>query len=256
MDHESEVIRHQMEETRTSLAEKLETLEQQVVCTVHGATNAVTDTVEAVREAVHDSVEKVKGSVEETVETVRETLDIQRQVERHPWAMMTGSVVLGYVGGSLLNHTQQEHYRGSSLGPVYPHSDRQTTEGLRNDGNSRIPVQEALTSDNGPRTSGMEHHWLDEAGQMFETEISKVKGLAIGTLFGVLRDLIATSLPEPLKPELHEVMDSVTTKLGGKPIHGPVLSESWLNQPHTEAKPGERYQSRTGRPLGATCRQT
>lgn len=254
MDHESEVIRHQMEETRTSLAEKLETLEQQVVCTVHGATSAVTDTVEAVREAVHDSVEKVKGSVEETVETVRDTLDIQRQVERHPWAMMTGSVILGYVGGSLLNHTQQEHYRGSSLGPVYSNPDRGTMEGLRNGGTTRIPVQESLTSEKVEQAGGTEHHWLDEAGQMFEKEISKVKGLAIGTVLGVLRDLIATSLPEPLKPELHEVMDSVTTKLGGKPIRGPVLSESWLNQPHTEANPGERYESRMGRPLGATCR--
>jgi hypothetical protein len=254
MDHESEVIRQQMEDTRTSLAEKLETLEQQVVCTVHGATNAVTDTVEAVREAVHDSVEKVKGSVEETMETVRETLDIQRQVERHPWSMFTGSVLLGYVGGSLLNLTQQERYRGSSLGPVYSNPDRGTTEGLRNGGSSRIPMQEALTSDNVQRAGGTEHHWLDEAGQMFEKEISKVKGLAIGTVLGVLRDLIANSLPEPLKPELHEVMDSVTTKLGGKPIQGPVLSEGWLNQPHTEEESGAHYQSRMGRPLGATCR--
>lgn len=254
MDHESEVIRQHMEETRTSLAEKLETLEQQVVCTVHGATSAVTDTVEAVREAVHDSVEKVKGSVEETVETVRDTLDIQRQVERHPWAMFTGSVVLGYVGGSLLNRTQQEHYRGSSLGPVYSNPDRGTTEGLRNGGSSRFSNQESPAPDNGQRAGETEHHWLAEVGKTFEKEISKVKGLAIGTVLGVLRDVIATSLPEPLKPELHDVMDNVTTKLGGKPIHGPVLSESWLNHPHTEEEQGERDLSRMGRPLGATCR--
>lgn len=254
MDHETEVIRHQMEETRNSLAEKLETLEQQVVCTVHDATSAVTNTVEAVREAVHDSVEMVKGSVGETVETVRETLDIQRQVERHPWAMMAGSVALGYVGGSLLNRTQQEGYRGSNLGPVYANPDRGIAEGLRNGGTSRIPVQESLTSDHVEQAGGTEHHWLDEAGQMFEKEISKVKGLAIGTVLGVLRDLISSSLPEPLKPELHEVMDSVTTKLGGKPVQGPVLSESWLNPPRTEIEPGAHYQSRMGRPLGASFR--
>ena len=39
MDNEAEeVIKHQMHETRASLAEKLETLEQQVTGTVHSAT--------------------------------------------------------------------------------------------------------------------------------------------------------------------------------------------------------------------------
>jgi hypothetical protein len=45
MDNEPEVTRADLDETRASLSEKLETLEQQVVHSVHGATNAVNDTV-------------------------------------------------------------------------------------------------------------------------------------------------------------------------------------------------------------------
>ena len=53
MDHEpEEVIKQQMLETRASLTDKLETLEQQVAGTVHSAKAAVTDTVDSVKEAV------------------------------------------------------------------------------------------------------------------------------------------------------------------------------------------------------------
>src|SRR5262249_38838293 len=90
MDDSPEVIRQQMEETRAALSEKLETLEQQVVGTVKDARAAVTDTVETVKGAVHD-----------TVETVKETFDVSRQVERHPWAMLGGSIALGFLGGRL-----------------------------------------------------------------------------------------------------------------------------------------------------------
>src|SRR5262249_60811224 len=91
VENKPEVIRQQMQETRTALTEKLEALEHQVVETVQGARSAVTDTVESVRGAVHD-----------TVCTVKETFDLNRQVERHPWAMVGGSFALGYVSGRLL----------------------------------------------------------------------------------------------------------------------------------------------------------
>jgi hypothetical protein len=54
MDNEEskEVILQQMQDTRSSLADKLENLEQQVVDTVHTATNAVADTVSSVKDAV------------------------------------------------------------------------------------------------------------------------------------------------------------------------------------------------------------
>jgi ElaB/YqjD/DUF883 family membrane-anchored ribosome-binding protein len=108
MDNESEVIRQQMEETRTSLAEKLETLEQQVVGTVQGATTAVADTVESVKDAVQETVSTVQ-------ESVHDALDLSRHVERHPWAMVGGSVALGYLAGRLLGRAAGDQTRETQL---------------------------------------------------------------------------------------------------------------------------------------------
>ena len=95
-------IRHRIEETRSELTEKLETLEHEVKDTVRGATNAVVDTVQTVRNTVEGTVEAVKQKVEGTVDSVRQTLDLRRQVERHPWSMVGGSIALGYLAGSVL----------------------------------------------------------------------------------------------------------------------------------------------------------
>src|SRR5262245_1321712 len=105
MDSQTEVIKMQMEETRSALAEKLETLEQHVVGTVQEASAAVTGTVTDVRAAVQDTIGTVKDSVEETVTSVKNTFDLSRQVEQHPWIMLGGSVAAGYIVGRLLNRS-------------------------------------------------------------------------------------------------------------------------------------------------------
>jgi hypothetical protein len=57
-------------------------------------------------------------------------------------------------------------------------------------------------------------------------EITKLKGLAIGTVLGAVRDLITQSGAEQMNAKVAEVMDSITVKLGGQPIRGPVLKDN------------------------------
>lgn len=258
MDHESEVIRQQMEETRTALTEKLETLEQQVVTTVHGATSAVADTVEAVKEAVHDSVAMVKDSVEETVETVRETFDVSRQVERHPWTIMAGSVLLGYVAGSLLDRAEQERLRLIRQSQLLAEPDHARREGPRFDNAGRFDFTEPAAKPNGTHaatSTSAVSNLLGNVGTTFEKEIAEVKGLAIGTMIGLVRDLIVPSVPQQMRPDLNNVMNSITTKLGGKPIHGPILQEPGpaISRPQEE-RHAPRYASDMGSTMGSTCR--
>src|SRR5262245_3254490 len=99
---EPEAIRQQMDATRSSLTEKLEVLEQKVSSTVDVATTAVEDTVATVKESVEASATAVKDSVAASVHTVAEAFDLGRQVQRHPWAMVGGSVAVGFLGGWLL----------------------------------------------------------------------------------------------------------------------------------------------------------
>jgi len=210
MDDSPEVIRHQMEETRASLSNKLEQLEQQVLETVHGAKNAVHETVDDVKEAVHD-----------TAEAVKETFDIAHQMQKHPWAIFGGSIALGFLGAKLLERSDPDPSRSGDWHappPWYhaPQPGRETNGELHPGANGATP-----TSDNGAADSGM----LSSLTSQFGPELQRLKGMALGAAMGVVRDLLAGSIPDPLKPQVAEVMDSITVKLGGAPVRGPLLSQ-------------------------------
>jgi ElaB/YqjD/DUF883 family membrane-anchored ribosome-binding protein len=91
MEDQAELIRDEMQGTRENLAEKLETLEEKV-----------TDSLSAAQHSVSDTVETIKEGVQESVESVRHALDIPRHVREHPWLMMGGGVLVGFVAHSLL----------------------------------------------------------------------------------------------------------------------------------------------------------
>jgi len=199
MDDSPEVIRLQMEETRASLSEKLETLEQQVVGTVQDARAAVTDTVETVKDAVQG-----------TVESVKDTFDVGRQMERHPWAMLGGAIAVGFIGGKLFDRLEPPlpYMANGTAAPVYDRPPAATSE-------FTAPVSEPEEKDGG-------HSLL----RQFEPEIAKLKGLAVGAVMGVMRDMISGSIPEPLKPQISDVINSLTMKLGGEPVHGEIIKPS------------------------------
>jgi ElaB/YqjD/DUF883 family membrane-anchored ribosome-binding protein len=224
-NNDPEVIRHQMEETRASLSEKLETLEHEVVETVHQAAATVTDTVASVKEAVHESVATVKDSVSETVETVKETFDLNRQFDHHPWTMFGGSVFLGFLGGCLLPKAGSRmavapaYHPGAFSDQFAPVHRNGGTEGSAP---GKFRQANGATADYSSQAS--QPSWLSELSEKFGPEISKLKGLAIGTMMGVLRDMVAGSISEQLEPKVKELVDSFTKKLGGEPIQGPLVA--------------------------------
>jgi hypothetical protein len=201
-------LREEMEETRTALSDKIETLEEKVVGVADTATTAVADTVQTVKAVVENTVESVKVGVEGTVETVKGIFDIRGHVERYPWAMFAGSVAAGFLAGKLI--------------PSWP-------RGESSDGAARPDYAAAYT----PPPTAREHKhkeggtsWLGWLGEQFGPELEKVKGMALGAAFGLVRDMLARSVPQSLGSQVKEVVDSFTTKLGGKPVSGPMLPES------------------------------
>lgn len=180
MDNELEVIRHQMEETRTSLADKLGVLESQVRGAVEDATHLVTDTAETVQETVHN----VTDTVQETVHNVAEALDLTKQVDRHPWAMMGGAVAVGFVGGMMLP-------RPSTV----------------------AEVASTAASFSGP---AVRNGAPQEPGPMHEA-LQTLKGMALGALMGVVRDAVVKAIPPDYTSDVTRMVDDLTTKLGGKP---------------------------------------
>jgi len=196
-----------MHDTRSSLADKLENLEQQVADTVHTATSAVADTVASVKDAVHDTVATVKDSVQNTVTSVKDSFDIPAQVERHPWAMMAGAVALGYVGGHFLPRSGSNPARERRPSPSVPEAN-----------GSRQAAEKPTT-----RTTTEAGHSAGVA-ELFGPEIATLKGLAIGCLLSLVREIVAKSAPPQLRDQLVEVINKVTEKLGGEILPEPIAN--------------------------------
>jgi len=202
MVNHPEVIRKQMEETRSNLTEKLESLENQVAGTVQSASEVVNDTVEAVK----GTVDNVTATVHETVQSVSRTFDLRLQTEKHPWIVFGGSVALGCLAAQCLGSTPQKSTKAAS---------REQTDGREEnrarESDSPHPAKaRAEPAEAGPRS------W-------FWDELGRVKGLAVGALMGVVRDLAARGLPGTLGKRAAEEVDHLTAQLGGEPLPEPVI---------------------------------
>jgi len=206
MDHQAEVIRHQMEQTRTDLQEKLESLEHQVKGTVQGSTEAVTGTVEAVKqtvetvkETVQETVESVKDSVDETVAGVKEALNLKRMVQEHPWPMLAGATAVGFVGGRLLASLPAKADRPPAA----------------------LVGSPPLSSSAPP--APRRRRWWSFITDHYSEELDQLKGLAIAAVGNVVREALAENLPPQLASGARETIDGLVTKLGAKPIEQPLF---------------------------------
>jgi len=235
---EPEVICQQMEETRASLADKLETLEQQVVETVRGATCAVTETVETVKEAVQETVSTVQDSVSNA-------FDLNHHVESHPWAMFAGSVAVGFIAGKMLpsSNGSSTFYSNDGQPITMTRKAQRFMPESEGDG-ERKPYS--------PR-SREEKSWFG-LGDTFQSEINKLKGLAVGTMLGLVRDFVSQSAPEQLRPRLQEVMDSITTKLGGETLEGPLVDTATAFQSERRSRYEECNTPEMGRSMDPAYR--
>jgi len=165
-------------------------LENKVVSSVQQATSAVTETVANVKETMHEGVE-----------TVKEAVDIQAHVEKHPWLMLGGAMMTGYVMGTLLHGAEKQGDRESK-----PRSQTGTPRSHGNGHHKReSEKKETVSADSG---------WLG----MLEPEINKLKGLALGVALGTVREALTAEIPPHLAEQLGQIIDAVTVKVGGDPV--------------------------------------
>jgi ElaB/YqjD/DUF883 family membrane-anchored ribosome-binding protein len=190
MDPQPDVIRHQIDETRSSLTEKLETLEAEVKGTVQSA---------------RETVETAKESVQETISNVKRTFDIPYQVDRHPWAMLGLSLVSGVVAGAVLGgrmSADRRIARRLSEASVEPPERGETTP----------EAAWSRPTQGEPGRSG----FMDKLGRQLGGELEKAKDLAITTLVGVVGDVARRSIPA-LGQAVEEMMTRVASQVGAPP---------------------------------------
>jgi hypothetical protein len=204
MPPETELIKQQMGQTRAALTEKLETLENKVLGTISTTTDAVTQTVQDVGATVRETTENVRATMHEALNSVRDAFDVSRQFHQHPWLLLGSSVVAGYAGGLILDNLERGHL--PSL-PSLPHAERllpQSSE-VRQRLESEAPVRRRAPA------------FLKALAETFAPELEKLKAAALGMAMGVVRDKLHEAVPPQMREDFAQMMDRITTKLGGEP---------------------------------------
>jgi len=249
MAQEPEVIQQDLEHTRHALAEKLEQIGEKISGTVEtvsetvssvsetvtNVTEAMEGTVQAVAESVSGTVESVKDTMEsmgekasETVEAVKGAFNVPEFVRRNPWLWVGGSVAAGFIAGKIFAPRTQHTPAASSFIHGSSNTYTQAMEPrapLASHGNG-YQHDESTDGKSEETSRGGLSSVLGGLTEHFAPELHKLQGLAVGTLFGVMRDMVAQAVPESLKQQVQGVFNDFTEKVGGKPIEGHVLDDS------------------------------
>ncbi len=176
MNDTAEMIREQMDETRSQLCGKLESLEHQVSQTVQSTGAAVNATVEAVQV----TVETVTGAVQNTVHSIGNVLDVPRDVERHPWLAIGGSVVLGYLAAEFLGRSKKSRQplaTASRPNPLTQSAGQETTETAIQSAATVAAIAAAYES--GLKSSSRQ----------------QLRSMAISALLGIAQDVVSRAIP-------------------------------------------------------------
>ena len=179
-EQDSAEMRQEIDCTRSAMADKLEALEDRMM-----------NTVQSARETVADSIQSAK----DTVASVKRTFDLKHQVEQRPWLMVGGCFLVGLAVGGLI--------------PMVRPRSSKTLSGPTENGRFAIAAPTPQLQIELPSRPGIL--------EPFQEEIDKVKGIAIGFVMGLVRDSLKESVPQ-LAPKIDELMNGLTTKLGGEPV--------------------------------------
>lgn len=90
-------------ETRTAIADKLDKLEHRF-----------TSTVQEAKTMAEDFAGRTQSMIEGTMGSVKEATDPSRLVSNHPWALVSGAIIMGFAMGRLLRE------EGNGVIPYYP----------------------------------------------------------------------------------------------------------------------------------------
>jgi len=244
MDNEAEVIKHQMRETRSSLTEKVEALEESLAAKIKDTTETVAQTVHSVA----DVVDQTSNVVSESVASVKDAVSMKRHFDEHPWLFLAGGAALGYLGGCLMGGRSSTESPGQHFGArgygSQPQQDGR--DGRDREEQRREPPQRKEES--GPS-------WLGTLTEAFAPAVSKLEGMALDATTNMVGTMILNAVPEELRKDARDVLNEVTKALGVKPVPMPPPQEQACPSPATQlAREAQGAQGagsiRTGPPNG------
>jgi ElaB/YqjD/DUF883 family membrane-anchored ribosome-binding protein len=206
MDRETpDLIEQEMQQTRSSLTEKVAALEQTVMGTLQNATEAVSTTVDQVKSVVQDTLTSVKDTaadvkhtVADSVQTVTEKIgsafDLATHTREHPWAMVGGAGLAGFLTGLLFGGRSSGSYRPASEMPTLYTSAASQMAAIRQPQPAPAP------------TPSRRPAWLDDLLEWAGLEIRKLGQEAVGVVVASARQSLHTQVPR--------LIDSFTGRTG------------------------------------------
>jgi len=272
-----EETRNAAEETRASMTEKLEVLEDRVRETLEGTRSTVEGIVEDVRDTVSDTVgtvketveqakstvdtlvENVKDTVDSTATMVQQSFDIRHQVEQRPWTMFGGAVLAGYLLGNWTLSDSQHRRKYFDQGSSYDGDDNlyaaamsggatlDDLEAQKDDGENgyAYPPHVSNTAQEYPRSSAVVYEQPKPQGQsklgQFHEEWNVLKSVALGTLMGTIQSMVRQQMPS-LAPHIDNVFQRMSAKLGTEPIE-PSHGQQYPQQGQSDTS--EQYAANT-----------
>lgn len=174
MSESSEKIQKRIEQKRAQMGDRIAALEEKILGPVHD---------------VQEVAEDVQETAEETVEGVKQAFNVSRHFRKHPWLMLGGSAVLGYLGGRLIPRFTPEP------SPTQP-------------------------SESAPRANGRsDSHSESDQGESWTGRIVDVLGLeelreqAIAESLNVLKGLLISAVPADVQENVTNVVNRLDEQL-------------------------------------------
>jgi hypothetical protein len=173
-----------------------------------------------VRAAVDGGAESFKEKVEQVAQSVKQTLDLRHQIEQHPWAALGGSLVVGYLVGSLVS---RERAISAATGR------EATTDGDIGSNLERPPAAMGLSaterSPSATRSYGRESEndvptFVEELIQQLAPELRELKVLAIRVAAELLKEVIEQALESVRSSRVPRTTDSTPPHADSAPTLG------------------------------------
>jgi len=140
-----------------------------------------------------DKMEQIESKIKGTVEDTRRMVDVKYQVSQRPWAALGASVLIGYAIGSMGGRDDE---------PAQPQRGEQFRYyGEPNDERTRATREHEANFRSAPTALSQETHrqskpgFLDQIMDQFGDEIELLKGAALASVTGLIRDTVRRNLP-------------------------------------------------------------